>query len=202
MASGFRAARDTPSLRMGGWGSYRDVKVLGSDGQIPVTRSDSSDRTLTIAASRQVLRWRRPGRSRQARGPAYVDATTGNPVLWIIGTHFDFRAETAVLFPGQRRLRFPVQGSSVRNAVMTAVDESGTTLLWFRKPWGAAVEVVVSPGCGLTPEVLCAVAVARSWLEEYFQVPRRWRLGQRAMAAPGKAVACGGGPDTRRLRAV
>ena len=78
----------------------------------------------------------------------------------------------AVLFPGQRWLRFPIQGSSVRNGVMTAVDEAGTTLLWFRKPRsGAAVEVIVSASCGLTAEILCAIVLAGSWLEKYFQTP-------------------------------
>src|SRR5258708_5329670 len=171
----WRRVSGLPGTRLrygrGGWGSYGDLKVLGSDGQVLVTRSDSSDSPLTIAASRQVLRWRRPGRSRQDRGPAYVDAATGNPVLWMIGTHSYLSAETAVLFPGQRWLRFPVQGSSVRNGVMTAIDESGSTLLWFSKQGSAAVEIIVSPDCGFTPEILCAIALARWWLERYFDKP-------------------------------
>ena len=37
-----------------------------------------------------------------------------------------------MLFPERRWLRFPVQGTDYLNGVMRAVDESGTTLLWFR----------------------------------------------------------------------
>jgi hypothetical protein len=149
-------------LRRRGWWADA-ISVVGSDGQVLVTGSYIR---LTVAASGQVIRW--SGK----RGQPYVDAATGNPVLWKIGAHHYQRAETAVLFPGQRWLRFPVQGTRPRNGVMTAIDESGTTLLWFRKPgWGPAVEVIVSRDGDVTPEILCMIAIAASWLYHYLRPP-------------------------------
>jgi hypothetical protein len=104
-----------------------------------------------------------------------VYARTGDPVLWVVGTHRYYNDAGAVLFPDRRWLRFPVQGSKLGNGVMMAVNESGTTVLWFRKvgPRGdwrgpLAVEVIVSPDCEVTAEILCVSALTMGWLVNYF----------------------------------
>jgi len=55
-----------------------------------------------------------------------------------------------VLLAGQRCLMFPIQGTRLGNSVMTAVSESGATVLWFRDVARKACEVVVSPDSGIT----------------------------------------------------
>lgn len=108
----------------------------------------------------------------------WVGATTGDPVLWVVGTHRYYNDAGAILFPDGRWLRFPVQGSKLGNGVMTAVNESGVTVLWFRKvglpgDWRGplAVEVILSPDCEVTKEILCVTALAMGWLVNYFVQP-------------------------------
>ena len=76
-----------------------------------------------------------------------------------------------MLLPGQRCLVFPVTGTRLRNAVMTAVTESGHTALWFRRIARAKYEIVVSPDCDLTTELMCIVCLAAGWLRGYFESP-------------------------------
>jgi hypothetical protein len=100
-----------------------------------------------------------------------TDAATGDPVLWTKGAHVDGKAGGHVLFPGQRYLVFPVSGTRPGNAVMTAVGESGTTLLWVRRIAPRKYEIVVSPDCHLTAEMLCAIDLTANWLHYYFALP-------------------------------
>lgn len=100
---------------------------------------------------------------------------TGDPVLWVVGTHSYHKEAAVILVPGGRWFKFPVHGSRLGNAVMTAVNESGTTLLWFRKiglpgDWRgpAAVEVIVSPECEITTDILLVATLAVGWLVNYF----------------------------------
>ena len=103
-------------------------------------------RTLRVAASGQVFR-------NDANRAEIVDAMTGAWVLCWIGRHSYYHAGTVVLGPGQRWLSFPIQGSRFRNAVMRAVDESGAEVVWFRNTQRVTVEAVVSPDCGISPEI-------------------------------------------------
>ena len=100
-----------------------------------------------------------------------VVSEAGDPVLWIRGYHFDRDAGGIVLLPGRRCFVFPVKGTGWRNAVMTAVNESRATVLWFRKMGLRAYEVVVSPQCDITAEVLCVIELAAAWLQRYFLSP-------------------------------
>jgi hypothetical protein len=140
----------------------RGPLVLGSDGQVLVTGGEN----LTVCATGQEFRSRGPG-------SGLVDAATGRSVMWRIGAHEYLSDGSVVLFPARRWLKFPVQGTEYMNGVMTAVDESGTTLLWFRGVGQGedVVEVVVSAECDLTPEILCVVALAGRWLKQYITQP-------------------------------
>jgi hypothetical protein len=134
-------------------------KITGGHGETLLTRRW---RELTFATS-QVLQI-------GGRG-AKVDVVSGagDPVLWVRGYHLDRKAAGIVLLPGRRCFVFPVKGTWQLNAVMTGVDESDTEVLWFRKMGLIAHEVVVSPGCDSTTEILCIVELVTPWLSSYFQ---------------------------------
>ena len=108
---------------------------------------------------------------RDGGGRQLSDSGTGAPVLWIGGTNFNGNAGGYVLFPGKRYLVFPVSGTRRRHAVMTAVSESGTTMLWFRRLPKRVIEIVVSPDCSLTSEILCTIPLTAGWLDNYFAEP-------------------------------
>jgi hypothetical protein len=131
-----------------GWRRYPPKQIVSSDGQVLLTRRGGA---WTVAATRQV-----------------VDAGTGRPILQTIGNHTPRNAGTVVLCLEQRWFRFPVKGSRLSNAVMTAVDEADTEVLWFRTTGRQVADVVVSPECDLTPELLCVIELMASSLEEYF----------------------------------
>jgi hypothetical protein len=138
----------------------RTVRQLtGSRGEVLLTRRFG---TISLANG-QVLRFDR--RAQQVTDPA-----TGDPVLWIRGSNFNGSAGGHVLLPWQRYLVFPVSGTKLGNAVMTAISESGTAMLWFRRipKHAALIEIVVSPDCQLTAEVLCTIALTAGWLGGYF----------------------------------
>jgi hypothetical protein len=51
---------------------------------------------------------------------------------------------------------------------MTALDESDTEVLWFRKIEPTVMEAVASPTYDLTPEIQCVIELADSWLDAYY----------------------------------
>ena len=57
---------------------------------------------------------------------------TGEPVLYTGGRHKDYIAGSYIKFPDQRWLRFPVRGTSLGNAIMTAVDQAGNKVARYR----------------------------------------------------------------------
>ncbi len=62
----------------------------------------------------------------------------GKATEGVAGTkNFDRKARAVAHMPDGRTLRFPVQGTSRRNAVMTAVDDSGRPVFRIRKVQGA-----------------------------------------------------------------
>jgi len=100
-----------------------------------------------------------------------TDPQTGEPVLWTRGWHFNGGAGGRILLPRKRYLIFPVTGTNFRNAVMTAVTESGGTPPWFRRSARAADEILVSPDYDLTAELMCIAALAAGWFRSYFASP-------------------------------
>jgi len=117
-------------------------------------------------------------------GRRVTDGRTGEPMLWIAGRHSDRVPGGRVLFPGGRYLAFPVMGTRPDNAVMTAVTESGSTVLWFRRIGWRSYEVVVNPDCDPTTELLCVIDLAAGWLASYFGRRRRF-AGGTPPPAPG-----------------
>lgn len=102
-------------------------------------------------------------------------------MLWIGRCRSYRNADWYILLPGQRYLTFPVSGTRPGNAVMTAVTESGITVLWIRRIrlW-SEYEIAVSPDCDLTSAVLCAIMLAADWLSICFTVPAEGRKPARA----------------------
>jgi DivIVA domain-containing protein len=185
--AGWLRVSDLPGTRL----RWTRTKIVSSDGQVLVTlRADR----WSVAASGQLFFLR----DRQV-----VDVATGRPILQEVGDHYGRQAKTVLLGLQQRWFRFPVQGSRRRNGVMTAVDESGTEVLWFRKTARRAVEVVVSPQCAVTPEILCVIQLAAPLLGSYFR-----RSGDSLPGGPGenppvrKRGAGDGARDRLRVRCV
>ncbi len=76
--------------------------------------------------------------------------------------------------PDGRRFRFPVRGTSLANAVMTAVDDKGDRIARFRSARGSGFEVVVAPHVPITTELLLIVAASSPAVFLYFKV---WSSG-------------------------
>jgi DivIVA domain-containing protein len=103
---------------------------------------------------------------------------TSIPVLYTGGWNFDHRALARILFPDQRWLRFPVRGTRRSDAIMTAVDEAGNSVVRYRiissPSWPLKrhiVEITVHPGWELTEELVLAIAISAPWLSLYFSEP-------------------------------
>jgi hypothetical protein len=109
-----------------------------------------------------------PPRPWGAPGPRLVETSAEDVILEPSGHHDNHLADTTVRLSGQRWFRFPVWGTSSRNAVMSAVDETNTSMLTFRKVEHGG-EVVVSPACSVTAEILCVVAVTAPLLQSYWR---------------------------------
>lgn len=141
-------------------GDFTQLLSLRSDGRAVVTgrrtparETRTSTWTWTMASGGVAFR--------QVAGGQVADAGTGHPVFRVIGDHPCRRAWTAVVAPGQRLLKFTVNGTKYHHAVMTGVDQAGAEVLWFRLLGLGEVEVVASPDWQLTPvalTVICAVA--------------------------------------------
>jgi len=146
---------DLPGVRLRRAGR----KIIGSHDEVLLTRRDHE---LNVSTG-QVLR--------AGPGGAVFDVTSGigEPILWMHGRHTYRDAAGIMLLPRQRYLTFPVTGTRPGNAVMTAVNESGATELWFRKIGLLESEAVASPGVDLTTEVLCIIELTAPWLWSYFK---------------------------------
>jgi DivIVA domain-containing protein len=100
----------------------------------------------------------------------------GIPVLYTSGNHWNRSAHASISFPGQRWLRFPVRGIRRLEAIMTAVDEAGNSVVRYRIiPQSSLrrgiVEITVHPGWELTDELVLAIAISAPWLNSYFLEP-------------------------------
>jgi hypothetical protein len=100
---------------------------------------------------------------------------TGSPVLYTSGKHYNHVPGANIAFPDHRSLTFPVRGTSLANAIMTAVDRDGHTVARYRSRIysaefrGDTVEIIVHPVQQLTEELLLAIALSAPWLRSYFE---------------------------------
>ena len=111
---------------------------------------------------------------------------TGIPILYTAGRHFDLVAGGYIKFPGQRWLRFPVRGTSQRNAIMTAVDQAENKVARYRLAdprtgFRQITEITVHPDQRLTGELTLAIAASAPWLSRYLRI----RLFDWSSSAPG-----------------
>ena len=92
---------------------------------------------------------------------ARVTAPDGVTILSFTGTkNFERQASAVAQLSDGRTLRFPVQGTSKSNAVMTATDDAGSPVFRLRRVRNAgpgghrkkAVEILVERGRQATPE--------------------------------------------------
>ena len=88
-------------------------------------------------------------------------------------------AEAVAHLSNGQSLRFPVQGTSKRNAVMTATDDSGEPVFRLRQVRNTGrgeerqkvVEVVVAPGRQITPDLPLVMATGYHNLANFFDRP-------------------------------
>ena len=108
---------------------------------------------------------------------AYVTTPDGLTILSFTGTkNFDLRARAVAHLSNGQSLRFPVQGTSVLNAVMTATDDSGRPVFRIRKVRNTrpeqghrkVVEILVEPGRRITPELLLVMVAGYHDLDNFF----------------------------------
>lgn len=104
----------------------------------------------------------------------WLNVETRASILRGAGLNFDHRARMAMELPDGRRFRFPVRGTSLANAVMTAVDDKGDRIARFRSARGSGFEVVVAPHVPITTELLLIVAASSPAVFLYFKV---WSSG-------------------------
>jgi hypothetical protein len=120
----------------------------------------------------------KPTRAVRAQLRAYLNTLrelvdeTGTPVLYTIGMHYDHGAGAGITFPDQRRLEFPVQGTSKAHAIMTAVDQDGNKVAQYWAPnWPRrTVEITVHPDRDLTDELVLVIAISARWFRSYFKI--------------------------------
>jgi hypothetical protein len=143
----------------------------------------------TINARGRTYRWQRSESRRAAlrelaatRTPSersVVDATTGLPTLTMTGRHFNFKAGTKVMWADGTTVTLPARGRKAGNAVMSAIDESGTVLIHYRLLsqkrnilFGHRnVEVAVSPEARSASGIALLAAVTADGLLNYVQTP-------------------------------
>jgi DivIVA domain-containing protein len=98
----------------------------------------------------------------------------GTPILYIAGRNFHYRADAGITFADGRWLQFPVRGTELANAIMTAVDQAGNKVARYRagelggRFSAATMEITVHPGQPLTDELVLAIAISAPWLTGYF----------------------------------
>jgi hypothetical protein len=94
------------------------------------------------------------------------------PILYTSGKNSACRAAACVTFPDRRWLRFPVRGTQLANAIMTAVDQAGNKVARYRVIgpgfFTHPVEITVHPGQQLADELVLAIVISAPWLSSYF----------------------------------
>jgi len=104
-------------------------------------------------------------------GNEVLDELTGEMIIRWSGRRQAHEAETTVSRGDQPWLWFPVRGTSAKDAVMHAIDASGTKILSFRQLGRHDIEVVARPDLPVTPEILCVIFIAGPRLVSFFESP-------------------------------
>lgn len=169
-------------MRKAGLGSYELVN--DSSGTVIAKYAHKIYRQFpqVITSQGQTYKWRRVGKrswfSPESRVKDLVNVATNAPVLQMRDAHLGHRAGTRVTIVGQRELSFPVKGQRLR-AIMSAIDESGNSLIEYRLVpskrqshfdrfgW---TEVVVSPTAETMPHIELLISVSRQFLWGFFQL--------------------------------
>jgi hypothetical protein len=184
--------RDFPNLpgrhmswRKAGRGCWQ--LIVESNGVVSVRREKKRPRLLRFSTSSvprcysftsqgQTYGWQRVGKRRMAAGSRVADlvnTATNTPVLRITGVHYNDYAGTLVrLWAGQRSILFPVR-SSEKCALMSAVDDSGHSLVEYRRRHESllGVDAVINPNALTVPHIELLVAVTAQLFNGYFSHP-------------------------------
>lgn len=113
------------------------------------------------------------------RRVARVTAPDGSAVPWFTEMNFDHQARAVAHMPHGQTLRFPVQGTTRMNAVMTATDDSDLPVFRIRRVRSAGpgqerknmVEIAVEPGSQITDELLLVMVAGYRNLHTFFNRP-------------------------------
>ncbi len=116
----------------------------------------------------RTLKWRRVSRH------VYdlIGVATNAPVLRRSGVHFAGQATSQVTLGSQVKFDFPVRGK-----LMSAIDESGDSLIQYRLDWikdhlsqiTHRIDIVISPRAPAIPHIELVAAVSWSWLLSYHE---------------------------------
>jgi hypothetical protein len=149
---------------------------LARDGVLSKLSIDIDGRRVDYELRRLRCWWQRAG------APVLVECGSGRPApITKLGHHFDGSDRGTITLPGHGTFRFPVQGTMLFDAVMSAVDESGKPQLHYRvgdpslavKHWQRnldSIEVVIAPELDMRMDsVLLLIASSTSWLRTYFE---------------------------------
>jgi hypothetical protein len=148
------------------WAEFYEVPGT----RLTFTRSDISADDGAVLMTRRQRTWTELSCGRAFRfrlGAGIVDVGTGDQVLIVSGGHRGFAADTTVKRGQGPWLWFPVRGTSIADAVMTAIDLTGTEILRFRQATGKT-QVVVSPEHAVTSDILCVIAIVGPQLASFF----------------------------------
>ena len=153
-------------------------ELVAADGSVLGTRewAGLGGRWLKVVIKVQdrTYRWQRLGHKipgRHYNGVSELVAVEGEEsVLRTEGLHFSYKAGTRVTLSDKRSFALPVSGRNQNTAVMSAVDDSGHTLLLYRLvPSRGCVEVVLSPAAVVTPEAVLLILSTVTCLSLYFK---------------------------------
>jgi hypothetical protein len=99
-----------------------------------------------------------------------VDDQTNEVVFYKCSQNVYRRADALIAYDDRRRLGFPVRGTSRANVIVSAVDESGTSVARFRStdPWHLGVDIMISPTTKLNDDLKLVVALAAPMVVSYF----------------------------------
>lgn len=133
-------------------------------------------RSQTFTSQGRTYGWQRVGKRKivaASRVADLVNTGTNAPVLRITGVHYNDNAGTSVTLAGQRVIRFPVR-SSEKCALMSAIDDSGNSLVEYRNRGASPLtfpDAVINPNALTVPQIELLVAVSARLLSGYFGHP-------------------------------
>jgi hypothetical protein len=191
------------SLRSVGSVGRKSQEIVTSDGVVwaswPISTWDGT-KNSAITAGGQTYRWVQVSKSTwweaalKAIGAIFKRAddarelvdSVGRPALRVTGHHFNRKANTSVtVLDHATTITLPVKGWNSSNGMMSAIADSGTTLVEYRmnaSRWSGkralrekslgwsrdSVEIVVTPSGLLLPAIELLVAVTYNCLPSYY----------------------------------